>query len=108
MRRAAAVAAGDSERACAQFTPSLRSRSDARAAANGDRSCATALSALGPAIVAAMPAGFAERLADPAAVRVELRGDRALARLTEPSANHVRLVRAGDRWLIDELGVAAP
>jgi hypothetical protein len=99
-------AAGEGGQACAQFTPALRSRSDARAAANGDRSCAAALSALGPEIVAAMPAGFAERLADPAGVRVELEGDRALATLTR-SANHLRLVRAGDRWLIDDLGVPA-
>jgi hypothetical protein len=100
-------AAGDGAQACAQFTPGLRSRSDARAAANGERSCAAALAALGPAIVAAMPAGFAEQLADPGGVRVELRRDHALATLTGPTANHLRLVRAGDRWLIDDLGVPA-
>jgi hypothetical protein len=100
-------AAGDGARACAQFTPGLRSRSDARAAANGDRSCAAALSALGPEIVAAMPEGFAEQLADPAGVRVDLRGDRALATLSGPTANHLRLVRTVDDWLIDDLGVPA-
>ena len=100
-------AAGDGVQACAQFTPALRDRSDAGAAANGDGTCAAALAALGPEVVAAMPAGFAAELADPAGVEVELRGDQALATLTGPTANHLRVVRDGDRWLIDDLGVPA-
>jgi hypothetical protein len=94
-------AAGDGARACAHFTPGLRARSDARAAANGDGSCAAALAALGPELAAALPDGLA---AEPATVRVELRGDRALATLNG-SGHRLRVVRAGDRWLIDELGV---
>jgi hypothetical protein len=98
-------AAGDGVRACAHYTPALRARSEERAAANGDGSCAAALAALGPELVAAMPAGFAAELADPAGVRVELRGDRALATLTGRIGHRLGVVRAGDRWLIDELGV---
>lgn len=101
--------AGEGERACAQYTPALRARSDARAAANGDGSCAAALAALGPEIVRAIPAverdAFTARLVDPAGVRVELRGDRAIATLDGVAANRLRLVRTGERWLIDELGV---
>jgi hypothetical protein len=40
-----------------------------------------------------------------AGVRVELRGDRAIATLDGVAANRLRLVRTGERWLIDELGV---
>jgi hypothetical protein len=102
-------AGGDGERACAQYKVALRARSDARAAANGDGSCAAALAALGPEIVRALPAAereaFTARLTDPGAVRVELDGERALATLDGVAANRLRLVRAGDRWLIDELGV---
>jgi hypothetical protein len=102
-------AAGDGERACAQYTRALRARSDARAAANGDGSCAAALAALGPEIVRAIPAAereaFTTQLTDPAAVHVELEGGHALATLEGVAANRLRLVRSGDRWLIDELGM---
>jgi hypothetical protein len=101
-------AAGEGERACAQFTAALRARSEDRAAASGNRSCAATLTALGPEIIAAIPADrrdeFAARLRDPASVRVELHGDRATA---APAGARARLglVRQGGRWLIDDLGL---
>ena len=100
-----AYAAGAGGRACAQYTEVLRARSDARAAAAGNRSCAATLTALGPALRDVLPPAAAERLGDPAAVLVELRGDRAFA--TQPGAGHrLELVRGADgRWLIADLGV---
>ena len=70
------------------------------------------LSALGPEIVAAIPAGerdaFVRTLGDPAGVAVELRGDRALATVAGRGARRLLLVRDGGRWLIDDLAVPAP
>jgi hypothetical protein len=98
-------AAGDGMRACAHFTPALRTRLDTAAATSGDGTCEAAFGALGPALVAALPAGFADELADPGAVQVALDGDRALATLSGAGGNRLRVVRAGDDWLIDALGV---
>jgi hypothetical protein len=95
-----AYVAGDGAQACAQLrTP--------------PEQCAETLSAVGPEIVRRLPPeqrrAFKLTVADPAAVQVELAGDRATAGLA-PAAEgrqpmRVALVRSGDRWLIEKLGV---
>jgi hypothetical protein len=95
-----AYVAGDGQQACAQLR-------------KPPKQCAATLSAVGPEIVRRLPPeqrrAFKLTVADPAAVRVELAGDRATAGLA-PAADgkqpmRVALVRTGDRWLIEKLGV---
>jgi hypothetical protein len=85
----------------------------ARACANLRRPperCAETLSAVGPEIVRRLPPeqrrAFKLTVADPDVIRVELDGDHARAGLaSSPAAMRVALVRVGDRWLIERLGV---
>lgn len=95
-----AYVAGDGAQACAQLrTPPER--------------CVETLSAVGPAIVERLPReqrrAFRLAVSDPAAVQVELAGDRATAGLAPAAPGRqpmrVALVRSGDRWLIEKLGV---
>jgi len=95
-----AYVAGDGEQACAQLR-------------KPPAQCVETLSAVGPEIVRRLPTeqrrAFRLTVSDPAAVQVELAGDRATAGLA-PAAEgrqpmRVALVRAGDRWLIEKLGV---
>jgi len=91
---------GDGERACAQLR---------RAPAE----CVATLSAVGPEIVRRLPPeqrrAFRLAVSDPAALHVELAGDRATAGLAPAAPGRqpmrVALVRTGDRWLIEKLGV---
>ena len=95
-----AYVAGDGEQACAQLR-------------KAPAQCVATLSAVGPEIVRRLPpeqrCAFRLAVSDPAAVQVELAGDRATAGLA-PAAEgrqpmRVALVRTGDRWLIEKLGV---
>jgi hypothetical protein len=95
-----AYVAGDGAQACAQLrTPPER--------------CVETLSAVGPAIVERLPReqrrAFRLAVSDPATVQVELAGDRATAGLAPAGDGRqpmrVALVRSGDRWLIEKLGV---
>ena len=95
-----AYVAGDGEQACAQLR-------------TAPAQCVETLSAVGPAIVERLPReqrrAFRLAVSDPAAVQVELAGDRATAGLA-PAAEgrqpmRIALVRTGDRWLIEKLGV---
>jgi hypothetical protein len=91
---------GDGTKACAQLR-------------RPPAGCVETLSAVGPEIVRALPPeqrrAFKLAVSDPDVVQVELRGERAtagLAPLTEGRAPmRVALVRDGDRWLIEKLGV---
>jgi hypothetical protein len=75
--------------------------------------CAETLAAVGPEIVRRLPPeqrrAFRLTVADPDVIEVELDGDRATAGLAAASEGRspmrVALVRTGDRWLIDRLGV---
>ena len=95
-----AYVSGDGDGACAQLR---------RAPAD----CAATLSAVGPAIVERLPReqrrAFRLAVSDPDIVRVELAGDRATAGFAPPARERapmrIALVRVGDRWLIDRLGV---
>ena len=95
-----AYVAGDGEQACAQLR-------------KAPAQCVATLSAVGPEIVRRLPPekrrAFRLAVSDPAAVQVELAGDRATAGLA-PAAEgrqpmRIALVRTGDRWLIEKLGV---
>ena len=95
-----AYVAGDGAQACAQLR-------------KAPAECVETLSAVGPEIVRRLPPeqrrAFRLAVSDPAAVQVELAGDRATAGLA-PAAEgrqpmRVALVRTGDRWLIEKLGV---
>jgi hypothetical protein len=95
-----AYVAGDGARACAQLR-------------KAPEQCVETLSAVGPAIVERLPReqrrAFRAAVSDPAAVQVELAGDRATAGLAPAAAGRqpmrIALVRSGDRWLIEKLGV---
>ena len=81
----------------------------ARSCARRPRSAWRRCRRCGPAIVERLPReqrrAFRLAVADPAAVQVELAGDRATAGLAPAAAGRkpmrVALVRAGDRWLIE-------
>jgi len=106
---------GDGPVACAQLSPALRRSVDARAKAAGG-TCATALGAIGPKLLATLPAeqreAFTASVTDAAEIRVELDGDAALAGFAPAGEGRVparlKLERSGDRWLIAELGAQAP
>jgi len=95
-----AYVGGDGERACAQLR-------------KPPAECVATLSAVGPEIVRRLPPeqrrAFRLTVSDPASVHVELAGDRATAGLAPAAAGkqpmRVALVRTGDRWLIEKLGV---
>ena len=95
-----AYVAGDGARACANLR-------------RPPEGCEETLAAVGPEIVRRLPPeqrrAFRLTVADPDVVHVELDGDRATAGLASAadgrSPMRVALVRTGDRWLIDRLGV---
>jgi hypothetical protein len=109
-----AYLAGDGERACRQFTPTLRRVSELRAK-QGGLTCASALALVGPQLLEAVPAdqrdAFRKRASNPGSVHVELAGDRATAGFAPSGGGRapmrLELARVGKRWLVDKLGTRA-
>lgn len=103
-----AMLKSDGERACAQFTPRYRHDAETRARESGLEGCADAIAFYGDSVSTLVTADVARKVAEPAAVRVTLKGNAAVAAVKVPggdlSVKRTTLRRVGPRWLIDSLG----
>jgi hypothetical protein len=110
------VLGGRGHAACSRYTPELRETIDRRARSAGLGDCARAVAKGGPRRLAtASPEGrakLARQLADPGAVRADVREDRASAALRLPgggmTATRVALVRGQTGWRISGVGARGP
>jgi hypothetical protein len=108
----AAYLEGRGEDACALYTAQLRERIEASALQRGVRGCERALEVAADVLQTGQSGELRrqvrELLADPSAVRVRLRDERALAWVVLPSkllSDGVALERREGEWRIARLGV---